>query len=273
MNLRYLIIFGLTIVPSFSVVSEELDFKISLGTSITDFNSSIQVNSQTFERNGKIDFEDDLGYDHSVNYYLARIDADLTDNHKFSVTFSPFNRRARVENLEDLQFEGNTLLAGAMISSETNNSVYDLEYAYKFRTNQRSQFELIAGIYWMKTDFNLAASGVVENEVGEIEFDANFKQDSSTNIPLPLLGIRNNYEVNNNITIISAIKYFESSLNGIKGGISSYLLSTEYALQKNMGIGASLHYFKVDIDVHRENFEGALMWQHSGIDIHFYYRF
>ena len=253
--------------------ADNYEYKLTLGGALATFNTSMQVNSNLTTNNKYIDFEDDLGYDESVNFYNFSLDTKLTDNHRLYINISPFRRNTRNVISESIEFADDTLHVNTDIVSKLSNTIYDINYGYQFKTSENSEFEAIAGIYWMKTRFKINASGLIENQLGQINFDANYKKTRSAGIPLPLFGIGYRYYLNNEWTIVSSARYFSSSFNDIDGDISSFIISTEYVPSSNWGFGASLKFLDVNATLTKENFRGDMEWQYLGFNAYVFYNF
>jgi len=253
-------------------IAEQLPFKVTLGYSQDIFNSSIQVNS-TDNVNGMIDFEDELGFDESVKILMTRFDWFVADQHRLTLTVNPVRRDAQRTISGEIEFEGDIIHTGAEIDSEFTNTIYDFEYGYLFSKTEQYDLEITAGLYWMSTQFDLHASGSIENSSGEISFQENYSKKVSQEIPMPLLGLRYRHFFDQDWTFIAAAKYFGATVDNISGAITSATAAVEYKLGNNWETGVSLVYFDIDVDVEKRLFDGNFSWDYSGASAYVTYSF
>ncbi len=256
-----------------TIDAADYEYKISLGGSFATLNSSLQANANTNDGNKSIDFEDDLGMDESIDFTNFSLETKINDNHRFYITVMPTSRTAQIIIEDSIEFENDTLLFNTEINSRFRNTMIDLRYGYRFRTSENAELELVAGIYWMRNKFNIKASGNIENELGEINFNTDYEKQRSIGLPLPLLGIGYRYNLNEKWTIIGSARYFSASYNNISGAISSLLFSAEYNPSKNWGIGTALSYLNIDSSLDRPAIAGKLDWQYTGLNAYIFYNF
>ena len=255
------------------ILAVDYDYKITMGATLTSFNTSMQVNGDSSDGNRAIVFEDDLGFDDSTNLYIFSLETKFTDNHRFYINVTPLSRNANKTLTGSIDFEDDTILTDTDIESKFSNTIIDLKYGYRFKTSENSEFEAIAGIYWMRTRYKLNASGSIENELGEINFETDYEKTRSVGLPLPLFGIGYRYYVNNDWTILGSARYFSASYNDLDGSISSFFISTEYTPNKSWGVGVSLNYLDMDFNITKDHFKGTFDWQHSGLNAYLFYNF
>ncbi|MFT5520341.1 MAG: hypothetical protein ACI9IA_000932 [Enterobacterales bacterium] len=274
MRNKYISFYALAIFTfCINVKASDNDFKITLGGQLTSFNSAIQINNSNNGNNRQIDLENDLGYDNSVNLFHGSIETTFSDNHRLYINISPFRRKAQSALLKSIDFEDDTLLIDTDIDTKFVNTTYDLIYGYRFKTSEKGELEALAGIYWMKSKFDIEASGLIENELGEINFNANYKNKRNVNIPLPLFGLGYKYHLTNEWELIGSARYFSASYNDLDGSATSFSVSLEYDTKKEWGYGLSLVYLDVDVGLTKSDFKGRVNWQYSGLTAYLFYKF
>ena len=257
----------------FNNLLADTEYKWTLGTSVATFNTNMQFNPQSLDESKFVDLEDDLGFDESINFFSASLETKFNQNHSLYINVSPFIRKANKFITKDIEFEDDTLLVDSEIYSRFSNTTFDLKYGYKIKTTEKAEFEAIVGIYWMNTRYKLNASGLIENELGEINFDSDYQKKRSVGVPLPLIGIGYQYYLNKNWTILGSARYFQASILDFHGSVGSAILAAEYVPTKNWGYGVSLSYLNVDVEVDKTNFNGELNWQYLGLNAYLYYQY
>jgi len=258
---------------SFNILAADTDYKFVLGGSVSSFDTSIQLNAGAGDNNDSINLEDALGYDSSVNFFLAKLEVDFNNKHKIAMTVLPFSRSSSFTIDNEIEFEGDIIQADANVNSKTSTTAFDFEYSYLFASPGDSEFEAIAGVYWMSTDFKVNASGLIENEDGEIAFDANYQNSRSVEIPLPLFGLKYRYNINETWQVEAGAKYFGFKIENVDGKVTSLMVSTEYKTQNGWGLGASVSYFDLDVNTTRQNSNGQYIWKYSGLNAYAFWEF
>lgn len=253
--------------------AEGIDYRLTLGTSISTFDTSLQINADIGDDNGLIDLEDNLGYDSSANFVIAKFEIDFNNNHSLALTVLPFTRSSSFSLQESIEFEGDVILADADIRSDISTNAFDLEYAYQFATLGDSKFEIVAGIYWMKSKFDLKASGLIQTEDGNVNFEADYQNNRSVDIPLPLLGGRYQYAINNHWNLKATAKFFGYEFDSVDGSATSVVVSAEYESQDSWGLGASVSYFDLDVVTTDPDSRGQFIWQYNSLNAYAFWNF
>ena len=253
---------------SYPMTSNSVDerYRLSLGGSSNSYNSSIQVNDADGDQGSRLDFEDDLGYDSNLSIGYAKLEYRINPNHKIAITFSPFERDSSVSIDDDISYQGDTILAGATVTSKSTNQIFDIEYAYLISADHRQQLDLIAGIYWIQSEFELSAVGTINFGTGNQSFSNDYNRKNSTDIPVPLFGMAYRYNFDRNWRFNGSIRYFQSSFDNVDSEIAAAFSAIEYRPSDKWGVGGALYYFDTDIDLTKTRFHGSVNWQYSGIN-------
>ncbi len=263
MNIRLTAFLSLLILSN-HIWSKELPFSISVGASTNAYNSLLQLDA---DRPGsEIDLEEDLALDSNLQYAFLKLDYRFNSKHKLSVTYSPYSRSSFVELERDIQYGNDTYFAGALIDSESKNAIYDIEYAYALGGDQSDQFELIAGVYYLRSEYSLLAEGVIDRAgTGESYVDDYFRRDSA-NVPVPLVGFRYLSPFYNNWYFTGSLRYFTANLNDVDSEVLTAFSSIEYMPSTNWSAGLSLYYFETDVNLDTNRFNGAFSWRYTGLN-------
>jgi len=95
---------GLSILFAAAPAQAALDelYRISVGTSSSNFNSELKINSRDGSIDTGIDLESDLGFDSQLSYNWISGWYRVADNHRFSLTYSPIKRSTSWSNQNDV---------------------------------------------------------------------------------------------------------------------------------------------------------------------------
>src|SRR6056297_2503909 len=158
-------------------------FTLSAGGSISKFNSDLKVNGKDRGNNAEVDVEDDLGQDEDVDFYALKAIWRFADRHRLSLEYSPFSRDSRTQLENEFEFEDTVISSGSAISTYSDFAIYDVNYIYSFYKSSDMEIGVSGGIYWIGLDFDVQASGFIEDENGDIAFDDNYSNSVSTDAP------------------------------------------------------------------------------------------
>lgn len=239
-------------------------FTLAAGSSITKFNSQIIINGDVQDNNTKVDLEDDLGQKENVDFLALKAYWRFADRHRISLEFNPFSRDNHNTLDKNFDFEDNSIQAGASISTESNFAIYDINYIYSFYQTPDMEIGVSGGIYWMDLEFEISASGFIEDENGVVTFDDSFKDNVSADVPLPLVGFYFDYQLAEHWELHSAARYFQANIDNYEGSITSLLVAIDYNIWKALSIGLSVARFELDVETDESNFRGEFNWEYSG---------
>lgn len=245
-------------------------FRMSAGSSINTFDSDLQLNSKTRKNNASISLEDDLKYNEDVSINFGRLYWRVADKHRISVEHLPLKRSTNARIDEDIDFEDDTILAGATIDSDFDTYITDINYIYSVYKSPKLEVGISGGIYWMDLDFSIGANGFIENSSGEVEFDEDYNNSADFGAPVPLLGVYVDYALTQNWFVGGGARYFtiptvEFGGTEYDGQIISLEIYTEYYVLKHLGLGTAVGYFDLSASAEGGSFRGDVDWGYSGI--------
>lgn len=258
----------LLLLPASAHALGEETFSIATGGSITKFNSEIRVNGDVRDNNAKVDIEDDLGQNEDVDFVAIKAFWRFADRHRISLEFNPFSRSSRTTLDETFEFQDNAIQAGAALSTDSEFYIYDINYIYSFYQTPEMEIGISGGIYWMDLDFEVNASGYIEDENGSVSFDSDFEDSASADVPLPLLGFYFDYQLANNWQLHSSARYFSANIDNYEGSITSLLVAIDYTFWQTVALGLSVARFEIDAEADESNFTGEFGWQYSGAQLY-----
>lgn len=249
-------------------------YRLSIGANLASYNTDLSINSQDFNIDSIIDFEDDLGYDKDVNGSWISGWYRVGDLHRIKLTYTPLNRSSRITNTKDIVINNTTIKAGASVFADTSSDIFDFSYIYSFHKTDQLELGLSAGVYWLSNKTRFLAVGQVQGS-GEDQpsFKGDYFSEQKLQAPMPLIGFSADYEIMPSWRVRGAIRYLRVQLNDIDGRIFSAEIGTEYYFSDNLGIGASLASFDLEVEVKNLYSSTALGWSHNGMQIYMIFKY
>ncbi len=244
-------------------------YKLSIGTTLTRFNSHITINSQDGSIDEEIDFEDDAGFDSDVRTAWISGSYRVGDNHRLKLTYIPIRRTAFRQIDKDIIVDNTTIKAGAVMASEANNNIFDISYIYSVYKKPNLEVGLSAGLYWLSTDSTILAAGEIQAEGDDTPvFKSDFESKQKLQAPLPLFGISADYAITPSWRTRAAFRYLTVTVDNIEGEIFTVDIGTEYYFNRNWGLGASLEYVDLNVDITGVLLANSIGWSYDGIQIY-----
>ena len=261
---------------SSSNVYSDIDenYSLSVGANLANYNSELAINSQDKSIDKAFGFEDDLGYDKKVNAGWVSGWYRTGEHHRLRLTYTPIKRSSFIQNDKDIVVDNTTIKAGAALSSKSRTEILDFSYIYSIHKTAKLEAGLSAGIYWLLSDTKIFAVGEIQAEGdNQSSFRSDFFTEEKILAPMPLIGISANYEISNSWRTHASLRYLSLQVDEIDGNILSAEAGTEYYFNDNWGIGASLAYFDLDIEVNGIISNSSLSWDHSGIQLYAVFKY
>jgi len=249
-------------------------YELTVGGAVTEFDSSLRINSRDDSIDNEIDFEDDLGFDNEVRLAWINGRWRIADRHRLSLLYLPIKRTTELTTSKDLDVGGNIIKAGAFLGASVKTQVFDLEYIYSFFKRPDIEVGFSAGVYWMNSLAELTASGevVVEGE-DTPEFYTDYRANQRLIAPLPLIGLTASYEIMPQWIAHATARYLDVTISDIDGRILNLNLSTEYFFTEHVGAGAALVLFDVSVRHNGVVFYNTLTYEYSGLQAYLAFKY
>lgn len=250
----------------------EEKFRIDAGAFLASFDTTLRIDNSNAPGQGtEINLEDDLDYDDSTVTYLFGGYWRFAKHHRLYASYFVFDRDSSAQLNKELEVGDEVFPVGAGIASEFNLKIIPIAYGYSFINNEKHELTGILGLHWFKADFSIAGYA----SAGSTPVDADASADA--NVPLPVIGFSYEYRFTERWTAGAMAQAFYLKASGSSLDFSGSLLNlgvkTEYWLFKNVGIGAAVNYFNLDVDVEDSDWKGALEYKYFGPQIYVSVRF
>jgi hypothetical protein len=207
-----------------------------------------------------LDFTNTLGGDSTTD--ALRIDAQWRFNEKHSAQFAWYRVAFSGQNSlqEQIVVDGNTIGVGASTNSSLSFNLYRAMYQYSFYRSDQVELAFIPGLYLAKTNFSLAANGLVS--VNGSPLSAGFSQTSENlTLPLPSVGILANYKISPKWLTQIRTDFFYLKVGNFEGSMMEFYAGLEYRLFKPFALGAAYDRLVVNAQSNVSNgFSADLNW-------------
>ena len=111
--------------------------------------------------------------------------------------------------------------------------------------------------------------------MGDRDSDAKVSADAS--VPLPLIGLLFDYHFTPRWSVGLHGELFALNIDadtfGFSGSLLNLRLSTEYWFFNNVGVGAAINWFSLDVDVEDNSWKGELDYEYWGPQVYAAIRF
>jgi len=247
-------------------------FTVSAGVFLPEFDTDLRVDSKALGKGVTIDLEDDLSLKEKVDTGYFSLDWRPFDKHRFGAAYYVFNRDTSATAITDIKLnDGKIIQAGATLTTGFELDVIPFSYAYSFINSETHELSGTLGVHWTTIDFRVDASAWLADE------DATGRVDAEADGPLPLVGVDYRYNVSDRWTAGAGLEFFyielDDDVTAFTGGLYNVRVNTEYWPWQNLGIGAAINFFGLDVDVEDDEWRGALEYDYWGPQIYLKARF
>jgi hypothetical protein len=190
-----------------------------------------------------------------------RIDGHYRFNpeHRFIYSIIDVSRDASNVVKRDIIFDDKVFPAGSLVTADFSIQLFKLLYAYSFFQNNKIDLSFSTGIVGLKLDAELD-SPLVERE-----------EDSSF-LPLPVVGVRGMYAYNRKLVMKADIDYFKINEDNVEAEVIDWNLAIEYDVFKRIALGLSYGHFNLDGEKKDDNdkfdfdIEGLFIYSKFGFE-------
>ncbi|MCU7921120.1 MAG: hypothetical protein KZQ88_00280, partial [Candidatus Thiodiazotropha sp. (ex Dulcina madagascariensis)] len=241
--------------------------KLGAGLFFPAFGTQLRVNNKNVGGSTAADLEDKLGLDDRKTTFWSSAQWRFAPKHRIGLSYFRFNRDASITAQEEIEIGDQEIIAtGATAETEFNLQATPINYTYSFIKNGKHELGGTVGIHWYKLDFKVDASAWVADQRGRGQVSA------KTNAPLPLIGLRYDYHISPQWSVNAMGEIFALDLSddtfAFSGSLYNVRLGTEYWIRNNLGVGAAVNAFGVDVDVEDSDWKGALNYRYWGPQIY-----
>jgi len=228
----------------------------TIGLFANDQNSSTRLDSDS--GNGTdIDLSDDLGLDKTNSVVRLGGYWWISKRQRLDFGYFDITRNSSLPIQKTIDFGDQTFTVNTVLSAESELQVFKADYTFAVVSRDRGYLGINAGLHVSQTTLALQGFGLSAE-----------KQDLTA--PLPVIGLRGDYNITPNITLRGALQLFSYSVDKVDGHFSDSYIAADYRFGKRFAVG--LGYDDVTFDVNAtadSGLSGSLNWNYSGWMLYF----
>jgi len=227
-------------------------FSVSVGIFLTDRESKTRLDGSLGDDGTDVDLESDLGLDRSDTVF--RLDGSYRFNDRHRIDISAFDLSRSKSRVIDEEVEwGDTVFPiNVNVRTELDLAIYKLAYTWSFMQRDKGYLGLTGGLYVLSLGTKLSAS-----DIGSVESDG-------LTAPLPVVGLRGEYEISEKFTFRASGEVFSLKYNEYDGTLVDLYAGIDYRLSEHAAIGLGLNSVHLDVGISRNQFTGNLDWRYDG---------
>jgi len=235
------------------VTAEDQKWGFKFGFFTTDLDTTTQLDSNGGSIGLDTDFEDDLGLDSSEDVF--RIDGyyKFNDRHRIDYSYFDLSRSGSGTLQTEINFGDQTFTIDSLIETTFDLEIYKAAYTYSLLTRESYYLGVSGGLYVADFDLGLESlESPLETEAAELT------------APLPVLGLRGEYEFNDKWTLQGSMEFFFLEFDDSKGTLSDLYVGLDYQLFASTALGIGYNTAALDVDLDGERTIGAIDWSYDG---------
>ncbi len=245
--------------------------KLGAGVFLPSFGTKLRVDDVNTGDGTGVDLEDDLSFSNSETTFWAGGYWRFAAKHRIAAGYFQFDRDASAIAKTDITIGDEIYPAGASLDSKFKFQVLPITYAYSFLKREKFELAGTIGLNWTWVDFDVSGSA----SLGDKDLDATVSADAS--VPLPLIGLLFDYHFTPKWSAGLHGEAFWLNIDadtfGFSGTLFNVRASTEYWFFNNVGLGAAVNWFSLDVDVDDGDWRGILEYQYWGPQVYAVVRF
>ena len=231
-------------------------FAISLGGFLLNTDTEIRVDGEA--RGTEIDAGRDLGLQDADRF---RIDAYWRMTPRQKLRFMYFDTNADGTRVidHDIEFNDQLYPVNAEVHGRVETKVFSLQYEFDFLHSDNYELGGTFGIHNLRfeTSLSVDANGQTAAISNTAEADG----------PLPVIGLRGVWRINDKFYMDSGVQYFSISYDPYDGSVLDFNVSGVWQFAEHWGVGAGWNHFRTNLQVDGDRFDGDLTWKYGGARI------
>jgi hypothetical protein len=234
----------------------------SLGTFSNESEIDLRIDGTAGEIGTDIDWDKSFG---NVDDTVFRLDGlwRFNENHHLRILATDFTRKNKAVLDEDIEFRGDTILAGSSVTAEFSFMILEAAYEYALKHTENLELALSAGLHWTALDTGLKYKLLTPGS----EVSDSIGNSASVDLPLPVFGGHALWRMGGDFYLDAMVQWFALSIDEYDGGLINYRAAVIWQPSKWVGIGVGYDSFNIDVDVDKSSFKGSLDWTYAGPQI------
>lgn len=246
-------------------------YTFAIGQFLPAFDTKVRVAGEDVGTGDDVDVEDELNIDRTERSLYAAASWRFKPNHRMFVSYFRSERENSAVAEDEIQIGDEIYPVGASLDTKLTFDVVPINYAYSFKRTSNYELAVTAGLHWTSLTLDVQGSASAGNQ------DVDRSVTARVNAPMPLIGLLFDYAITPRwfTGVRGEVFWFDIATDtvGVGGTIGNLRLSTDYWITRNIGLGAAVNVFQIDIDVDRGDWDGNLQYGYVGPQIYASLRF
>jgi hypothetical protein len=159
-------------------------------------------------------------------------------HHRLDYAFYNIKREGAKTIQEDLEWNGETFVAGTNVNSLLETQTAKINYSWSFYRNEKVELGIGGGLHI--TQIKAALDGTIYSGDPASPVVQAGREEIDVTAPLPVAGLRASYAVNSKIRMRLAADVFALRVADIEGNLRDTRLGVDWRFSKHVGLGGSL---------------------------------
>jgi hypothetical protein len=229
-------------------------FSVSLGGFLLDTDTEIRVDGQA-NTGTEIDAGRDLGLQDADRF---RVDAywRMTPRQKLRLMYFDTNAEGTRVIDREITVDDDVYPVNIEVTGSIETQITALSYEFDFLQTDTYELGGTFGIHNIGFEFGISAEAQGQTAAASTKAEADG--------PLPVIGLRGVWRINEKFYLDAGIQYFQISFDPYDGSITDLTLSGTWQFSEHWGIGAGWNQFRTNLEVDGDRFDGELTWKYGG---------
>jgi hypothetical protein len=235
-------------------------FTASLGAMRSSDSFTVRANTPG-DPGDDIDFPDTLGLGNHSTFFNGQLRWKFGKTKRWSLSGQYFSNSAKgsAELKEDLEWDGDTFLAGSYAEAGTKLAVSRLFLGYSFVKNDRNDFG--AGIGLHNLDLKVYIEGEITSGSGGT---ATRRDEVSADQILPNIGAWYSFSPASRWLLHGRVDWISANIGDYDGTLWNASAGVNFQAWRHVGFDLSWQYFNLNINVDKTDWNGGADMTYSG---------
>lgn len=238
----------------------EEKFSLRLGAIVHRFDTKLNLEGPQ-GRNREVDVEDAGGAQLEKTSVWGEGTWRFASRHRLGIQAFGSKRENQRAISQEIDLEDQVIPVNTVLNTEVKATFVIANYQYSFVKNEKMEIAGLLGLYTAQFRFRFGATQPLVDI------------DRKTTAPLPVLGASIDYHINPRWTVSALGEGLKLKVGDVEGRVLNLVLSTDYMLTRNFGLGAGYNATALKVDVHKSGFNGEVKWGTEGLFVYGQARF
>lgn len=210
-----------------------------------------------------VDLEDDFGLGNNQTLATLWLEWQPGERHLFRLGYYEFSNDGRRTIDRTIDWGGVTYPAGASVSAEMTQTVYEADWTWWLVKRERGAFGTALGATVLEFSARADAELHAGNESRELH------QEATATAPVPTLGVAGRVQPLSQLWLDAEVRVLPGvKFDTVEGDALYITASAEWQALRHFNLGVNWTSFSIDADVDDTHFNGKLDLTNSGTQVY-----